>query len=67
MFQEVQKRTGMTDKQMLGTLNCGVGLVVVAPAENANDVKATIQKHHFKTYELGSIAKDSQSLYYPGE
>jgi len=66
-FKEVQKRTGMSDKQMLGTLNCGIGLVVMAPAAKRAEVEATIEKHKFKTYFLGAMEKGSQPLYYPGE
>jgi phosphoribosylformylglycinamidine cyclo-ligase len=67
IFREVQKRTGMSDKEMLGTLNCGIGLVAILPAAQAAAARAVIERMKFKTYDLGVIEKNSQPLYYPGE
>lgn len=66
-FNEVQKRTGMTRKEMLGTLNCGVGLAVVCSAQDRSAMEKTIADHGFKFYDLGAIAKNSTPLFYPGE
>ena len=66
-FLEVQKRTGMTKKQMLGTLNCGVGLTVVGLPKDRKAFEETIQKHGFKYYDLGVVEKNSTPLFYPGE
>lgn len=54
-FKEVQIRTGMTDDQMLKTLNCGVGLVVIL---DRNDQRITFdlaEKFGFQAYDLGKI------------
>lgn len=66
-FREVQKRTGMSDKEMLGTLNCGVGHVVIMPPEKKAAALATIARHGFKSMDLGVIEKSSTLLTYPGE
>lgn len=66
-FVEVQKRTGMTRKQMLGTLNCGVGLAVVCSAPDQKIMSKTIQDHGFQIYDLGKIEKNSTPLFYPGD
>ncbi len=54
-FREVQKRTQMTDEQMLGTLNCGVGLVVVVPPEESGRTRQVIESSGFQAFELGDL------------
>lgn len=54
-FQEVQKRTGMSHEKMLVTLNCGVGLSVVLPAEDYSSAKNICESFGFQTYDLGEI------------
>lgn len=64
-FKEVQKRTGMSRSEMLKTLNCGIGLVIVAAADYE---KTVIEKAHqlgYRTYSLGTIEKgNGQQLSY---
>jgi phosphoribosylformylglycinamidine cyclo-ligase len=55
MFREVQKRTQMSDEKMLQTLNCGIGLVVILPPDQAGLVKSHALKWNFETYDLGVI------------
>lgn len=64
-FKEVQKRTGLTKKQMLETLNCGIGLVVFAEKSKAQEIHNIAQKFQFKTYDLGKVIKSSEQLLYP--
>ncbi len=54
-FQEVQKRTGMSDEKMRKTLNCGVGLVVILPSTDAVKAKALIESENFAVFALGEI------------
>lgn len=61
-FKEVQKRTGLTKKQMLETLNCGVGLVVILPKDKASQVQSIAEGMKFKTYDLGQIIKSKNPL-----
>ncbi|MEQ1878464.1 MAG: phosphoribosylformylglycinamidine cyclo-ligase [Bdellovibrionia bacterium] len=56
-FLEVQKRTKMTKEEMLRTLNCGLGFVLVAPSENSAAVKLSVVSHGFKAFELGVIER----------
>lgn len=55
-FLEVQKRTGMSDEKMYQTLNCGVGLVVILPKDQAQAAKATIEKFNHQVFDLGEMA-----------
>jgi phosphoribosylaminoimidazole (AIR) synthetase len=66
-FNEVQKRTGMTRKEMLGTLNCGVGLAVLCSAKDRTAMEKTIRDHGFQFYDLGVVEKNATPLFYPGE
>lgn len=54
-FLEVKKRSGMTWLQMLKTLNCGVGMVWIVSPDAVNELKAVIQEHGFKAFELGTV------------
>jgi phosphoribosylformylglycinamidine cyclo-ligase len=64
-FLEVQKRTGMSDQQMLETLNCGIGFVVICSADDAGQVSQIAKKLKFTPYDLGTIEKQSTPLTYP--
>ncbi len=57
-FVEIQKRTKMSKKEMLETLNCGVGFVFICPRGSQEKVLAEAKTLGFKTYELGVIEKD---------
>ncbi len=54
-FQEVQKRTGLSNKKMLKTLNCGVGLAVILPAAETAQARSVIESEGFATFDLGEI------------
>ncbi len=54
-FREVQRRTRMSDDQMLQTLNCGVGLTVVLPPDQAKGARDVIEKMGFQSYDLGEL------------
>lgn len=54
-FQEVQARTGMTRKQMLGTLNCGLGFVLFVRPGDAAAAHDVARSHGFKPFELGFV------------
>lgn len=64
-FKEVQKRTGMSDREMLQTLNCGVGFVVIATKDQAQAIHELAQSLQFKTYDLGQIVKSQDEIIYP--
>lgn len=54
-FREVQKRTQMTDEQMLKTLNCGIGLVILLPEAETPTARAVIEKFGFQVFDLGEV------------
>lgn len=60
-FKEVQRRSGLTTLQMLGTLNCGLGFVLVTEPSKQDAVLATVRRHGFKTWVLGSVESGPDS------
>ncbi len=54
-FVEVQKRSGLSDQQMLETLNCGVGLVLFLDPQHEAKVASIVQEEGFSVLDLGEI------------
>ena len=54
-FVEVQDRTQMSRIEMLQTLNCGIGLVLVVAPNQAAIVANEVEALGFKTYGLGKV------------
>jgi phosphoribosylformylglycinamidine cyclo-ligase len=54
-FVEVQRRTGMTDAEMLRTLNCGVGFTFILPASQVESVQEIARSQGFSTFDLGRM------------
>lgn len=63
-FKEVQKRTGMTDQQILETLNCGIGFVVIADKAYSNEIRKIAERLKFKSYDLGKVIKNVEKIIY---
>ncbi len=55
LFAEVQKRAGMSSKEMLSTLNCGLGFVIVAPASSAQQIQQLAKKFNHEAWDLGQV------------
>jgi phosphoribosylaminoimidazole (AIR) synthetase len=64
-FKEVQKRTGMTDREILETLNCGIGMVVIADKAYANEIHRIADRLKFKSYDLGKVVESPEQILYP--
>ncbi|MES2854260.1 MAG: phosphoribosylformylglycinamidine cyclo-ligase [Bdellovibrionota bacterium] len=56
-FGEVQDRSGLSREEMLKTLNCGIGLVLIVDPANVAKVETIVAKHKYKTYSLGTIGE----------
>ncbi|GIL18396.1 MAG: phosphoribosylformylglycinamidine cyclo-ligase [Oligoflexia bacterium] len=55
LFQEVIRRTQISEEKLKNTLNCGIGFVFVVSAPDFEKTCSVIQKHRFKAYDLGSL------------
>ena len=60
-FQEVQKRTGMDLRELMQTLNCGVGLVLVVSPGSFKSCQSFVRKHGFSAKDLGFIRAQKKS------
>ena len=54
-FREVQKRAGLSDKELMKTLNCGIGLVVVTDPLAFELAQGLIRAKGFKAIDLGEV------------
>jgi len=59
VFGWLAQTGGVEQSEMLRTFNCGIGMVVVAGADMANDVKRTLEANGETVCELGSLASEN--------
>lgn len=60
-FREVRRRSGMTLPEMLGTLNCGVGMVAVVARDQVAAVKDRAAQAGYKTVlDLGEVVAQKE-------
>jgi phosphoribosylformylglycinamidine cyclo-ligase len=61
IFKLLQERGNIEEKEMHGTFNMGVGLVVVVEKGNAEAVLNHIQQNNLVAFQLGNIIVDSEN------
>ncbi|MCH2163478.1 MAG: phosphoribosylformylglycinamidine cyclo-ligase [Marinovum sp.] len=59
LFAWLQSVGGIAEAEMLKTFNCGVGMVVVASAEQASDIKLVLEDAGEEVVELGYVVQGS--------
>lgn len=57
LFQWLQQNGNVADEEMLRVFNCGIGMVVIVPAPQAEAVAATFRKNGETVYQLGEIVE----------
>jgi phosphoribosylformylglycinamidine cyclo-ligase len=71
VFTEVQNRTQMSDLEMLKTLNCGVGFVLVMNSDEVDKYQSLANSLNQKTWKLGDVvkgeSKEPEFVLNPGE
>lgn len=60
-FLEVQKRSGLTDQQMLQTLNCGVGMALFVPESKQEYFKEFMLKELLEAWQMGRVVEKGSS------
>ena len=60
-FREVQKRAGLSDQELIKTLNSGIGLVVVIAPSLFDKTQAMIKAQGFKAIDLGVVVPQKGS------
>ena len=70
IFGLLQRRAELAEEEMLRVFNCGIGMLLVVPPEQATDVVERLQALGERAYPIGEIeAKgpdDPPLLYHPG-
>jgi phosphoribosylformylglycinamidine cyclo-ligase len=55
LFVWLQRNGGVADAEMHRVFNCGIGMVIVVPADQADAISATLAKHGEQVSRLGEI------------
>ena len=56
IFKMIKSNGAISDAEMLNTFNCGIGLIVVAKREKADEVMGIVSKYH-DCYQIGEVRK----------
>lgn len=66
LFEEVQKRAGMSTDEIFKTLNCGVGFVLAIAPEDERQLSMALKDSEFKNWKLGEVvpSENSESEYF---
>lgn len=62
LFQWLQQNGGVADSEMHRVFNCGIGMVIVVPADQAHSVSATLASHGEQVYNLGNIVEQEPGM-----
>lgn len=61
IFDWIKQTGNVSDEDMWLTFNCGIGMVIVVPADEASQVSARLEASGETVYTLGEIVKASDS------
>ncbi len=57
IFDLLQRLGGVSEAEMLRVFNCGIGLVIIVPAEQANDVIERLRALGERAYAIGELVR----------
>ena len=57
VFHWLQKEGNIATREMARTFNCGIGMVVIVSAENAEKTKEILTEHGEQVHEIGRMVK----------
>lgn len=57
IFLEVKRRAQMSWPDILGTLNCGIGMVLTVAADEHKSILASVERCGFRGYDLGEVVQ----------
>jgi len=60
LFTWLQQNGGVADTEMHRVFNCGIGMVIVVPADKADAVSATLAQHGEQVSQIGRIVAQAQ-------
>ena len=62
IFELIQEKLNVSDEEMYGVFNMGIGLVVGVKEENKEEVISKIEKEKETCIDLGSLVKGERKL-----
>jgi len=57
VFGWLQREAGLDDQEMLRVFNCGIGMVLCVPHEQASDIVLRMQAQGERAYEIGRVER----------
>ena len=60
IFQIIQKKGRISDRQMYRTFNMGIGLALVLRPKDATSVCAYFKRKRIRYYKIGEVINDSK-------
>jgi len=60
-FQFVKEKSGLSDQEMMNTLNCGLGFVFIVPAEQKMNAIEILKAASYEAFDLGVVTNKKQS------
>ena len=61
LYQWFQQKAGISTEQLLSTFNCGVGMLLIMPADNISSVKRDLESRGLSCAEVGHIETSPSS------
>lgn len=55
IFTWLQEKGGVSDEEMLRTFNCGIGMILVVPAEQAEDIITACRLESIQAWQIGAM------------
>ena len=52
---------------MLRTFNCGIGMVLIVPADEAQAISKKLISEGEKVFEIGEIISETEAIVYSGQ
>jgi phosphoribosylformylglycinamidine cyclo-ligase len=62
-FAWLQEQGNIEEAEMLRTFNCGIGMVIVAPRTEVEEIISTIRLQGMKSWAIGSIDAAADDAY----
>ncbi|MDP2981614.1 MAG: AIR synthase-related protein, partial [Candidatus Omnitrophota bacterium] len=59
IFEVIQKRAKISDREMYRTFNMGIGMVIVVSKNDVKKAHKTIKRFRLKAWTIGEIIKGS--------
>ncbi len=58
IFEAISKLGHVSEEEMYKTYNMGIGLCMVTPKDQVEEISATVEKHGTKTITIGEVVKE---------